>query len=81
MFHLEDRLDQEAFRVTVVATKRQHFADDAAAWLPLNMDDEIDGFSDLGFGVGEGGLRVAAHDEIGETAEGFLRGVGVDRRQ
>jgi hypothetical protein len=50
-------------------------------WLPLDMDDKINGFSDLGFGVGEGGLRVVAHDQIGETAEGFLRRIGMDRRQ
>ena len=68
MFHLEDRLDQEALGVPVVSTKRQHFAEDAAPWLPLNMDDKINGFPDLGFGVGEGGLRVVAHDQIGETA-------------
>ena len=32
----------------------QHFADDAAARLTLDMDDEVDGFCDLGFGVDEG---------------------------
>ena len=58
MFHLEYRLDQEAFRVAVVAAKREYFADDAAAWLPLDMDDEIDCFSDLRFGDEEGGLRL-----------------------
>ena len=42
------------------------------AWLTLDMDDKIDGFSDLGFGVGERGLRVASHDQIGEAREGFL---------
>jgi len=36
------------------------------------MDNEINGFSDLRFGIGEGGLRVAAHDQIGEASEGFL---------
>jgi hypothetical protein len=62
MFHLEDWLDQETLGVPVVSTKRQHFADDAAPWLPLNMDDKIDGFPDLGFGIGESGLRMVAHD-------------------
>ena len=49
--------------------------------LPLDMDDKIDGFSDLRFGIGEGGLRVAAHDQIGEAREGFLCRVGMDCRQ
>jgi hypothetical protein len=30
MLHLEHRLDQEAFRIVLVSTKRQHFAEDAA---------------------------------------------------
>ena len=81
MFHLEYRLDQEALRVAVVAAKRQDFADNAAARLPLDMDDEIDGFSDLGFGIGEGGLRVVAHDQIGEAMQGLLRRIGMDRRE
>ncbi len=81
MLHLEDRLDQEALRVAVVSTKGQDFADNAAARLPLDMDDEINGFSDLRFGIGEGALRVAAHDQIGEAVKGFLRRVGMDRRE
>jgi len=40
MFHLEGRVDQETFRVTSVTTKGEHFADDAAARLTLNMDDK-----------------------------------------
>ena len=81
MLHLEYRLDQEALRVAVVSTKGQDFADNAAARLPLDMDDEINGFSDLRFGIGEGGLRVATHDQIGEASEGFLCRVGMDRRE
>jgi hypothetical protein len=30
MLHLEHRLDQEAFRIVLVSTNRQHFAEDAA---------------------------------------------------
>src|SRR5437879_13895885 len=81
MFHLEHWLDQEALRVTVVSTERQHLADDSVAGLTLDMYNKIDSFSDLRFGVGESCLRVVAHDQIGETAEGFLRRVGVNRRQ
>jgi len=36
------------------AAKGEYFADDTANWLTLDMDEEIDGFSNLGFGVGEG---------------------------
>ena len=39
--------------------------------LTLDMDDKIDGFSDLSFGIGERALRVAAHDEIGEAVRAF----------
>src|SRR5271156_1881491 len=81
MFHLENRLYQEAFCVPVVSTNRQHFADDAAPWLPLNVDDKINSFRDLGFCVGEGRLRVVAHDQIGEPAERLLRGIRMNRRE
>jgi hypothetical protein len=80
MFYLEDGLNKEAFRVAVIAAKRKHLADNATARLPLDMDDKIDSFCDLGFGIGERALRVTAHHEIGETVKGFLRRVGVDRR-
>ena len=49
--------------------------------LALDMDDEIDRLSDLGFGIGERALRVAAHDEIGEPMEGLFGGICMDRRQ
>ena len=81
MLYLEYGLNKEAFRVAVIAAKRQDFADNAAAWLTLDMDDKIDSFSDLGFGIGEGGLRVTAHHQIGETVKGFLCRVGMDRSQ
>jgi hypothetical protein len=79
MLYLEDGLNKEAFRVAVIAAKRKHLADNAAAWLTFNMDDKIDSFCDLSFGIGERALRVTAHHEIGETVKGFLRRVGVDR--
>src|ERR1022692_4023455 len=81
MFHLEDWLDQETFCAPIVSTNRQHFAEDAAPWLPLNVDYKINGFRDLGFGVGEGGLRVVTHDQIGEPAERFLRRIGMNCRE
>ena len=49
-----------------------------AAWLSLNVDDEIDGFPDLGFRVGERRLGVASNDKIGEPMEGLLRGIRMD---
>src|SRR5258708_30531734 len=81
MLHLEHRLDQEAFRIAVVSLKHQHLTEDAAARPPLDMDDEIKGFSDLRFGIREGGLRVATHDQIGEAREGFRCRVGMDCRE
>jgi hypothetical protein len=79
MSYLEDGLNKEAFRVAVIASKRKHLTDNAAAWLTFNMDDKIDSFCDLSFGIGERALRVTPHHEIGETMKGFLRRVGVDR--
>jgi hypothetical protein len=81
MLHLEYRPDQEALRVAVVSTNGQDFADNMAARLPLDMDDEINRFSDLRFGIGVGGPCVAKHDQIGERRRGFLRRIGVDGRQ
>ena len=63
------RLAMEALFGPVVAVQSEHFADDAAARKPLDMDDEIDRFADLRFHIGECGLRVAAHDQIGEAGE------------
>src|SRR5208337_2418409 len=79
--YLEYRLDQEAFRVAVVSPKGQDLTDNAAAILPLDMDDEIKGFSDLRFGIREGGLSVATHDQIGEAREGFRCRVGMNCRE
>src|SRR5580700_3156929 len=81
MLHLEYGFDQEAFRVAVVSPKGQDFADNAAALLPPDMDDEINGFPDLRFGIREGGLRVATHDQIGEASEGFLCRVSMNCRE
>ena len=80
MLALEDRFDQEALCITVVSPNSQDFTHDAPAWLSFDMNDEIDGFSDLGFGVGKGALGVTAHDEIGEAAKSLFGGIGVDRR-
>ena len=44
----------------------------------LDMDDEIDGLSDLGFDVLEGRLRVAAQNEIGKAAKRLCGRVGMD---
>jgi len=69
---LEGQFNEEALRVAIVSTKREHFAKNSAARLTLDMHNKIDGFTNLGLGVGEGGLRVVAHDQIGEPVEGFL---------
>ena len=79
ILHFEDGVNKEAFHVAVIAAKSKHLADNAAAWLTFNMDDKIDSFCDLGFGIAESALRVTAHHKIGETVKGFLRRVGVDR--
>src|SRR5271166_3101886 len=81
MLHLEYRFNEEAFCVPVVADHSQYFADHSASWVTLNMDDEIDRFSDLSFGVGEGCLRMVPHHQIGEAMEGLFCRVGVNRSQ
>ena len=68
-----DRLAMEALIGAVVAVQAEDFTDDAAAWLPLDMHDEIDGLRDLRLGIGKGRLRVIAHHEIGEAGESFCR--------
>ena len=52
MVRLHDGLDQESLRVTVIAANGQNFADNSATRLALDVDHEIDGLSDLGFGIG-----------------------------
>src|SRR5208282_4982261 len=71
----------EAFGISVVPAKGQDFSEDAARWSTLVMDDEIDRFSDLGLGVGESGLRVIAHNQIGEAMQRLLRRISVDHRE
>ena len=67
------RLAMEALFGPVVAVQTEHFADDAAAWLPLDMNDEIDSLADLRFHIGECSLCVGAHDKIGEAGESLCR--------
>ena len=52
----------------VVAVQFENFADHSTARLALDMDDVIDGLSDLGFNVLEGGLGVAAQYEVCKAA-------------
>src|SRR5579859_8091552 len=81
MLGLEDRFDQEALCITVVSPNSQDLTQDAPAWLSFDMNDEIDGFSDLSFRVGKGTLGVTAHDEVAEPAKSLLGGIGMDGRQ
>ena len=78
IIHLQYGIDHEALRVAVVAAKSEHFANDSATRLALDMDNEIDGLSDLCFGVGKGRLRVAAHHEIGKATKGLFGRVRMD---
>jgi hypothetical protein len=71
MLHLEHRLDQELLRVAVVSPKGQDFADNAAARLPVDVDNEINGFSDLRFGIGEGGLRGLRMTRLAKRRRAF----------
>jgi hypothetical protein len=43
VYHLETKL----LCLPVIAIQAQHFADGAASWLTLDMDDEVDGFANL----------------------------------
>ena len=62
----------------VIAAQPQHFADDAAARLALDMDNVIDGFSDFGLDVLEGSLGVAAENEVRKAAQRLCGRVGVN---
>src|ERR1017187_3295356 len=72
--HLETKL----LSLPVIAIQAQHFADGAASWLTLNMDDEVDSFADLSLNVLIRCLLVASHHEIGEAAKGLDCRVGMD---
>jgi hypothetical protein len=65
---LENLLHLERLCRPVIAVQSENFADHSAAWLSLDMDDVIDGLSDLSFNVLESGLRVAAQYEVCEAA-------------
>src|SRR5580692_5963622 len=75
---LVDLLTMEGLRGPVVALQSEHFADDAPPWLALDMDDEVNRFSDLRFHVGDRGLSVRTHDKIGEAGKSLGRRVGMD---
>src|ERR1035437_448974 len=75
--HLETKL----LSLPVIAIQAQHFADGAASWLTLDVDDEVDGFADLSLNVLIRRLLVASHDEISEAAKGLDCRVGMDRGQ
>src|SRR5580658_3634233 len=68
----------EPLQGSVVAVQAKDFADDAPARLASHMDDEIDGFSDLGFDVRKGRLRMAARYEIRKAAKRLCGRVGMD---
>jgi hypothetical protein len=65
---LVDKFRLESLRWPVIAIHPQHLADHSTAWLSLDMDDVIDGLSDLGFNVLERGLGVAAQYEVCKAA-------------
>ena len=65
---LENLLHLERLCSPVVAVQFENFADHSKARLALDMDDEIDGLSDLSFNVLESGLRVAAQYEVCKAA-------------
>jgi hypothetical protein len=65
---LENLFHLECLCGPVIAIQSENFADHSTARLALNMDDVIDGLSDLGFNVLEGGLRVATQYEVCKAA-------------
>ena len=78
MICLQHRVDHETLCIPVVTMNRENFAHDSVTRFAFDVDNEIDRLSDLGFGVGECGLRVAAHHQIGEAMKGFFGRVGVN---
>src|ERR1017187_1271317 len=68
VYHLETKL----LSLPVIAIQAQHFADGAAPWLALNMDDEVDGLANLSLYVLIGRLLVASHHKIPRISQGIL---------
>lgn len=68
-------------RAPVVAIESQHFPNGSPSRLAFHMDYEVHGLCDFCFGIGEGRLRVTAHDEICKATKGFLGGVRVNCSQ
>jgi len=79
-FHLEYGLDQEAFRVAVVARRASTSRTRRPGWRST-CHHKIDGFCNLRFGIGEGRLCVVAHDQIGEAMQCLLRRIRMNRRE
>ena len=63
----------------VITFDSDDFADSPASKLALDMDDEMDHFSDLGLNVFNGCLLMASHCQISEAAQRFGGRVGMDR--
>jgi hypothetical protein len=74
-------LEEELVNSAIVTVELNHFLDSASPGLTFDMDHKIHGFSDLGLDIFEARLLVAAHDQIGESAKGFGRGISMDGGQ
>lgn len=75
------QLEIELLRTAVIAIQLEDFADDAASWLSLDLDDQIDGLSDLGLHVLKGCLGVAAEDEVRKSSERLYGRICVNRSE
>lgn len=74
-------LHPEGLRGAVVAIEPDYLPNHAPTRLPFDVDNEIDGLPDFGLDVGEGCLRVAAQNQVGEPCESLRGGVRVDGRE
>ena len=57
----------KALKPTIVGFNLKNFADATASRLTFYVDYEIDGLGNLRFNVRDGGLRVAPHNQVGES--------------
>ena len=60
-------------KMTVVPDEPYYLSHGTSAWVSLDMNDEIDRFTDLSLDVFAPGLLMTPHYEIGKATQGFGR--------
>ena len=76
-----DRTEIEQVGVGIVAVDFKHFGDETASRAALDLNDNIQRISDIGFDGAVWQFDAALQDAACEAGEALLRGTRVDRRE